>query len=156
MKEMLIPHLREVQESAPDKLSDEVRKIFSDRPRPEQMQTNGRYFWLFLYYIQDKRAQISQSPCVILLTRNRWIPLLFLLFRMDALTDTLHSFPYEDVYPSLQQKAARLCFGLVKNHPFIDGNKRIGTHAMLVFLTLNGIELDYLFSCRLFAHWSQN
>ena len=29
-----LPHLREVQESAPDKLSDEVRKIFSDRPRP--------------------------------------------------------------------------------------------------------------------------
>ena len=31
----------------------------------------------------------------------------------------------------------------MKNHPFIDGNKRTGTHAMLVFLALNGIELDY-------------
>ena len=50
----------------------------------------------------------------------------------------------EDIYPSLQQKATRLCFGLVKNHPFIDGNKRIGAHAMLVFLALNGIELQYL------------
>ena len=46
-------------------------------------------------------------------------------------------------YPSLQQKAARLCYGLVKNHPFVDGNKRIGAHAMLVFLAVNGIELCY-------------
>lgn len=30
-----------------------------------------------------------------------------------------------------------------KNHPFIDGNKRIGVHAMLVFLALNRIELEY-------------
>ncbi|MFQ7288329.1 MAG: Fic family protein [Lacrimispora saccharolytica] len=36
----------------------------------------------------------------------------------------------------MQKKAARLCFGLVKNHPFVDGNKRIGAHAMLVFLSL--------------------
>ena len=45
--------------------------------------------------------------------------------------------------PSLQQKVARLCFGLVKNHPFVDGNKRIGAHVMLVFLALNGIELQH-------------
>ena len=41
------------------------------------------------------------------------------------------------------QKAARLCYGLVKNHPFLDGNKRIGAHAMLVFLTINGSEPVY-------------
>ena len=40
------------------------------------------------------------------------------------------------------QKAARLCFGLVKDHAFVDGNKRIGAHAMLVFLALNGIEIE--------------
>jgi death-on-curing protein len=61
----------------------------------------------------------------------------------SALNAPFQSFDGEDVYPSLQQKAARLCFGLVKNHPFIDGNKRIGAHAMLVFLALNGIELEY-------------
>ena len=47
------------------------------------------------------------------------------------------------MYPTIQQKAARLFYGLVKNHPFIDGNKRIGVHAMLVFLALNRIELEY-------------
>ena len=47
------------------------------------------------------------------------------------------------MFPSLQQKAARLGFGLVQNHPFVDGNKRIGAHAMLVFLSLNGVELTY-------------
>lgn len=47
------------------------------------------------------------------------------------------------MYPTIQQKAARLCYALVKNHPFIDGNKRIGVHAMLVFLALNRIELEY-------------
>ncbi|MFR5140974.1 MAG: type II toxin-antitoxin system death-on-curing family toxin [Acutalibacteraceae bacterium] len=42
-----------------------------------------------------------------------------------------------------QAKAAQLGFGLVCNHPFVDGNKRIGAHAMLVFLAVNGIELSY-------------
>ena len=47
------------------------------------------------------------------------------------------------MYPSLQQKAARLCFGLVKNHPFVDGNKRIGMAAMLLILRRNGVKLAY-------------
>lgn len=61
----------------------------------------------------------------------------------SALYSPFQTFEGEDVYPSIQQKAARLCFGLVKNHPFVDGNKRIGAHVMLVFLALNGIELEY-------------
>lgn len=61
----------------------------------------------------------------------------------SALNAPFQSFGGVDIYPSLQQKAARLCFGLVKNHPFVDGNKRIGAHTMLVFLALNGIELQY-------------
>lgn len=61
----------------------------------------------------------------------------------SALSAPFQSFGNTDVYPSLQQKAARLCFGLVKNHPFVDGNKRIGAHAMLVFLAVNGVELTY-------------
>lgn len=61
----------------------------------------------------------------------------------SALNAPFQTFGGEDVYPSLQQKATRLCFGLVKNHPFIDGNKRIGAHAMLVFLALNGVELQH-------------
>ena len=61
----------------------------------------------------------------------------------SALNSPFQTFGGEDVYPSLQQKAARLCFGLVKNHPLVDGNKRIGAHAMLVFLALNGIELQH-------------
>ena len=61
----------------------------------------------------------------------------------SSLNAPFQTFGGEDMYPSLQQKAARLCFGLVKNHPFVDGNKRIGTHAMLVFLALNGIELQH-------------
>ena len=61
----------------------------------------------------------------------------------SALNAPFQTFDGKDVYPALQQKAAHLCFGLVKNHPFVDGNKRIGAHVMLVFLALNGIELQY-------------
>ena len=61
----------------------------------------------------------------------------------SALNTPFQTFAGKNVYPSLQQKAARLCFGLVKNHPFVDGNKRIGAHVMLVFLALNGIELQH-------------
>lgn len=61
----------------------------------------------------------------------------------SALEAPFQSFGETDAYPSIQQKAARLGFGLIRNHAFIDGNKRIGAHAMLVFLSLNGIELTY-------------
>jgi death-on-curing protein len=61
----------------------------------------------------------------------------------SALDTPFQSFGGEELYPSTQAKAARLCYGLVKNHAMVDGNKRIGTHAMLVFLALNGYELEY-------------
>ena len=61
----------------------------------------------------------------------------------SALETPFQSFGGDELYPTIQAKAARLGYGLIKNHCMIDGNKRIGTHAMLVFLALNGIELSY-------------
>ena len=61
----------------------------------------------------------------------------------SALNAPFQSFGDTELYPSLLEKAARLGFGLIKNHPFVDGNKRIGTHAMLSFLNINNAELDY-------------
>ena len=61
----------------------------------------------------------------------------------SALEAPFQSFGGDELYPTIQAKAARLGYGLIKNHCMIDGNKRIGTHAMLVFLSLNGVELTY-------------
>ncbi len=68
--------------------------------------------------------------------------------RDEGMLESALSAPYQEFqsftpYPTVQQKAARLGYGLVMNHPFVDGNKRIGTHAMLTLLALNGIELTY-------------
>jgi death-on-curing protein len=51
------------------------------------------------------------------------------------------TFDQVDLYPDIISKAAALCFSLVMNHPFIDGNKRVGHAAMETFLILNGFEL---------------
>lgn len=61
----------------------------------------------------------------------------------SALQSPFQTFDGEDLFPSIQAKAARLGYGLIKNHCMVDGNKRIGAHSMLVFLALNGIELKY-------------
>ena len=61
----------------------------------------------------------------------------------SALAAPFQTFGGQSLYPSVQAKAAQLGFGLVCNHPFVDGNKRIGAHVMLVFLALNRIELSY-------------
>ena len=61
----------------------------------------------------------------------------------SALETPFQSFAGEELYPTIQAKAARLGYGLIKNHTMLDGNKRIGAHAMLVFLALNGIEMKY-------------
>jgi death on curing protein len=39
--------------------------------------------------------------------------------------------------------AAAYCHGIVKNHPFVDGNKRTGTLCTVVFLALNGLEVEF-------------
>lgn len=61
----------------------------------------------------------------------------------SAVETPFQSFGGEELYPTIQAKGARLGYGLIKNHCMLDGNKRIGTHAMLVFFALNGIELSY-------------
>ena len=68
--------------------------------------------------------------------------------RDEGLLDSALSVPFQEfggvsAYPTIEHKASRLGYGLVKNHAFIDGNKRIGAHAMLVFLALNHVELQY-------------
>ena len=51
------------------------------------------------------------------------------------------SFAGADLYPGLIAKAAALGFSLIQNHPFVDGNKRIGHAALEITLVLNGMEL---------------
>lgn len=60
----------------------------------------------------------------------------------SALEAPFQTFDGKDLYPALIQKAARLGYSLVSNHPFVDGNKRIGIHTMLVFLAVNGVEIE--------------
>ena len=60
----------------------------------------------------------------------------------SALESPFQTFDGHDLYPSIIQKAARIGYSLVSNHPFIDGNKRIGIHIMLVFLAINGIDIS--------------
>ncbi len=59
----------------------------------------------------------------------------------SAIAQPRMSFGGSDLYPTLIEKAAVLCFALIRNHPFIDGNKRSGHAAMEVFLVLNGHEI---------------
>lgn len=61
----------------------------------------------------------------------------------SAIETPFQTFGGQDLYPTLIEKAARLAYGLIKNHPFLDGNKRIGAHAMLVFLEINGVKLHF-------------
>lgn len=61
----------------------------------------------------------------------------------SALGQPFQTFADMDLYPTVIDKAVRLGYSLITNHPFIDGNKRVGTHAMLVFLDINGISLEY-------------
>lgn len=68
--------------------------------------------------------------------------------RDESLLEAAVFAPYQtfdgaELFPTVAEKAARLGCGLIKNHAFVDGNKRIGAHAMLVFLAVNGVDLEY-------------
>jgi death on curing protein len=60
----------------------------------------------------------------------------------SAVAQPQMTFGGDDLYPTLFEKAAALGFSLVMNHPFVDGNKRIGHAAMETFLVMNGMEVD--------------
>ena len=60
----------------------------------------------------------------------------------SALAQPKATFGGVDLHATLAEKAAALGFSLVANHPFVDGNKRVGHAAMEVFLLLNGHQVD--------------
>ena len=60
----------------------------------------------------------------------------------SALENAFLTFDGKELYPSKEEKGARLGYSLISNHAFVDGNKRIGMHIMLLFLELNGVHLN--------------
>ena len=62
---------------------------------------------------------------------------------LSALEAPYQTFDGVELFPTVLEKAVRLGYGLVSNHPFVDGNKRIGILVMLMFLELNGIALEF-------------
>ena len=60
----------------------------------------------------------------------------------SALAQPRMTFGGKDLYPTVVEKASALGFSLIQNHPFVDGNKRLGHAAMETFLILNGYELE--------------
>ena len=61
---------------------------------------------------------------------------------LSALSQPSATFDGNELYPTLEEKASALCFFLVSNHAFVDGNKRVGHAAMETCLLLNGFEID--------------
>jgi death-on-curing protein len=59
-----------------------------------------------------------------------------------SVNSPFQTFGGNDLYPTLVKKAAHLVFSLIKNHPFLDGNKRVGVTVMIIFLKSNGFEID--------------
>lgn len=61
----------------------------------------------------------------------------------SAVNAPFQTFSGVDLYPTIFDKAAQLCYGLTKDHPFNDGNKRTAVHSMLVYLEVNDISIAY-------------
>jgi death-on-curing protein len=59
-----------------------------------------------------------------------------------ALASPQHTMFGQDLYPDIDAKAAVLVFGIIKNHPFVDGNKRTGLFALFEFLERNGLTIN--------------
>ena len=60
----------------------------------------------------------------------------------SALEAAFSTFGGQELYPTKEEKGARIGFNLISNHAFVDGNKRIGMYVMLTFLEVNGIHMD--------------
>lgn len=60
----------------------------------------------------------------------------------SALESAFQTFDGKELYPTKQEKAARIGCSLIADHAFVDGNKRIGMYVLLTFLETNGIRID--------------
>lgn len=60
----------------------------------------------------------------------------------SALDGAFTTFDGKELYPTKEEKGARLGYTLISNHAFVDGNKRIGMYVMLTFLEVNGIHME--------------
>ena len=60
----------------------------------------------------------------------------------SALESAFQTFDGKELYPTKEEKAARIGYSLISNHAFVDGNKRIGMYVMLTFLEVNGIHME--------------
>ena len=60
----------------------------------------------------------------------------------SALGGAFATFAGKDLYPSKEEKGARIGYTLISNHAFVDGNKRIGMYVMLTFLEVNGVKIE--------------
>ena len=61
----------------------------------------------------------------------------------SAILNCSQTFDGEELYPAVTDKAAQMAFGICKNHPFLDGNKRAAILSMLMMLRVNGVSLCY-------------
>ena len=59
----------------------------------------------------------------------------------SALESALQTCGGQELYPTKEEKAARIGYALISNHAFVDGNKRIGMYVLLTFLETNGIKI---------------
>ncbi|MFR3273985.1 MAG: type II toxin-antitoxin system death-on-curing family toxin [Slackia sp.] len=58
----------------------------------------------------------------------------------SALAQPFQTFSGQDLYPGPVEKACRYAFGIIRNHPFIDGNKRTGTALMGTYLRMSSLR----------------
>lgn len=62
----------------------------------------------------------------------------------SSINSAFQTFNFIDLYEGKLKKIIHITYSIIKNHPFIDGNKRVATHVMLILLELNEYKIDYL------------
>ena len=61
----------------------------------------------------------------------------------SALENSKSTFGGKDLYPKVENKCASVCYSIINNHAFLDGNKRIGVYVMILLLEYNGVKLKF-------------
>ncbi|MBV4417955.1 type II toxin-antitoxin system death-on-curing family toxin [Clostridium tyrobutyricum] len=61
----------------------------------------------------------------------------------SSIENSRATFGGQDLYPTAESKCANICFNIIKNHAFVDCNKRTGIYVMLMLLEYNNIKLEF-------------
>lgn len=93
--------------------------------------------------IEISKEDVLQIHKMIVEANNEKVDVRDMGLLESSIASTYQTFGGQDLYDTVEKKAAHMCYSIIENHPFVDGNKRVGIMMLLVMLKVYGVKKEF-------------